>query len=300
MKGRSKQGLFVLIGNPVEHSVSPAMFNSVFKKKKLWNYLYFTLRLGENELPWFIKAFKQLNFIGANVTIPHKINVIKYLDSLHSSAEKAGAVNVIAKRRGLLRGYNTDAIAVAKVLEKRCGKHELAVVFGCGGAARAAAVALAEISFKTQVFVGRSSKGIREMRRFLDSREIDGYVISIGDENRLNELLGKCDLIINATPVGMYPNTGESILSSELIREGVVVFDMVYNPPVTRLLKEAERAGAVTVGGLGMLVKQAVEAYRIWLGEAPPEEVMQKAAEKELEKAAIQPPRHYVGTSTDS
>ena len=278
MKKQNKAGLFVLIGNPVEHSVSPAMFNAAFRHRKLWQYIYFTLRLEKDELRWFVKAFKKLNFIGANVTIPHKVEITKHLDSLHDSALRAGAVNVIAKRRGKTIGYNTDALAVVKVLENVCKRRGLAIVLGCGGAARAAAVALDTLRFESQVFVGRSTGRIRDMHEFLKSRRINGSVININERSKLNNLLEVCDLVINATPVGMYPHVEETILDSSRIRPGVVVFDMVYNPPETRLLREAKAAGAVTVGGLDMLVKQAEEAYSIWLDCKAPSKIMYEVA----------------------
>jgi len=282
MRGEENR-MFVLVGNPVEHSVSPDMFNRVFMHERMWNCSYFALRLEEHELRWFIKAFRKLNFVGANITIPHKVSIMRYLDYLHSSARLVGAVNVIAKKRDKLIGYNTDMTAIVKVLNDKCKERSLAVIFGCGGAARAAAIALKKLRFSKQVFVGRGEKRINEMRRFTRERGIKGEVVKIGSE-KVDEYLRTCDLIINSTPVGMHPNVNKAIIDKDKIRPGIVVFDMVYNPPETKLLRQAREAGSYAVNGLEMLVKQAEEAYKIWLGKTPPVEVMYKAAEEALRK----------------
>ena len=277
-------GLITLIGNPVKHSVSPNMFNRVFEHEGLLRYLYIALNVERGELPSFIKLFKTSNIVGANVTIPHKVEVMKYLDKLHTSAREVEAVNTIKKEKGdKLTGYNTDMLAIIKVLEKNNPTRRKAIIFGCGGAAKAAAVALKKLGYREQVYVGRSRERINGMKRFLIRKRIRGRVVKIGSEE-VEEELGASDLVINATPVGMYPNVNESVVDSSKVGEGSIVFDMVYNPPETLFLKKAKEAGAVTIGGLDMLVLQAVEAYKIWFGKYPPAGVMKRAAEEALKE----------------
>ncbi|MDJ0270289.1 MAG: shikimate dehydrogenase [Aigarchaeota archaeon] len=281
MKNRGK--IYGVIGDPIEHSVSPAMFNAVFREAGLWDSIYTAIRVASNELQQLVRAIRLLPFGGINVTIPHKVSIMRYLDLLDESAEEVGAVNTVHVAGEELVGYNTDMLAVMRVLKqfKRAG--DGAVVLGCGGAARAAAIALRELSINKQTFVGRSRKRMREMKRFTASRGIDAEIISFQD-SKLNSVLEKSSVIINATPVGMYPNVKSTPIYSSLIPRGAVVFDMVYNPEETMLLRAAKRRGARIIGGLEMLVTQAEEAYRIWFGSRAPRDIMMRAARNELRR----------------
>ncbi len=281
MKNRGR--IYGVIGDPIEHSVSPAMFNAVFREVGLWDSIYAAIRVASGELPQFVRTLRLLPFGGINVTIPHKVSIMRYLDSLDESAEEVGAVNTVHVADDGLVGYNTDMLAVMRVLKPFKLAGGKAVVLGCGGAARAAAIALRELSIHKQTFVGRSKKRMREMLRFATSRGIDVEIISFQD-SKLNNILEKSRVIINATPVGMYPNVKSTPIDSSLIPQGAIVFDMVYNPEETILLRSAKRKRAHTVGGLAMLVAQAEEAYHIWFGKRAPRDIMMRAARSELRR----------------
>jgi len=275
--------LFALIGDPVEHSVSPQMFNEAFRHLGLHSHLYVGLRITPRELGQFAAAVRLLGIRGFNVTIPHKQRVMSHLDSLDRGASRVQAVNVVDNRRGKLKGFNTDVTAIMKLLKPHVHASDRAVVLGCGGAARAAAIALLELNCSEQAFVGRRLKTLKPMARFAKQRGIDASTLKFGSDE-LKRCISSADILVNATPVGMYPNINRTPIDREIIPKHAVVFDMVYNPAETRLLRNAKARGNRVVGGLDMLVTQAAEAFRIWFSENPPIEVMRRAARRSLEE----------------
>ena len=276
----SKTKLFCVIGDPIEHSLSPIMHNSVFENLNL-NYVYLAFRVKKDELKHVVKAFKYLT-LGFNVTIPHKVSIIDYLDEISREAELIGAVNTVKVREGKLVGYNTDGIGAVRALEeKTCVDGKNVVVAGAGGASRAIVFQLAlkncEITIANRTF---------EKARSLANEVYEklGKKIKAVELSKLKEVIKNADIFINTTSVGMYPNVNETLLKAEDIPKGIVVMDIVYNPLKTRLLKEAEKAGARTIDGLGMFVYQGAEALKIWLGIDPPIKVMREAVLKFLNK----------------
>ncbi len=279
--------LYCLIGDPVEHSVSPHMFNAAFRDMGLDDHLYVALRVGRRELKSFISSSKLIiGLRGFNVTIPHKITIAEFMDRLQSEAREVGAVNTVKISGGSLHGFNTDVMAIRRILPRRQVKGSTALILGVGGAARAAAIALRDLGCLKQVFIGRRAQRIHDMAKFAEDRGID-YEQGKFRPSDLRRHSGSCGVIVNATPVGMYPRSGATPLPADYIRNGSLVFDMVYNPPVTRLLRDARRRGASTVGGLEMLIAQAVEAYRIWLGRRPDDAVMKRAALRGLRRFGV-------------
>lgn len=261
----------------MEHSVSPDMFNAVFKAGGLDDHLYVSMRVRSGELRSFVRSSRLMGLKGFNVTIPHKVAVADMLDWLDKSAEEVGAVNTVKiSPRGLV-GFNTDVMAIQRILPKKLVRGSSAMILGVGGAARAAAIALRNLGCLRQVYVGRRSWRLREMAKFAEERGIE-YVLARFNLREVEKLMGISNVIVNATPVGMYPEVGYTPIPAKDISDGYLVFDMVYNPPETTLLKNARKMGAETVGGLEMLVSQAVEAYRIWLGRRPDPDVMRRAA----------------------
>jgi shikimate dehydrogenase len=271
-----------VIGNPVEHALSPAMHNAAFAELKLnWVYVAFPVR----DVAAAVQGLRGLQVRGASVTIPHKAAVIPYLDRLDPVAEWIGAVNTIVNNDGELAGLNTDGAGAMKSLLAAgvplAGKRVL--VLGSGGAARAIAITLAA---KAGIG-GLALLGIVEaelIRLAADVRERTGMVCerALMDESRLARAMAEADVLIHCSPTGMYPKEGETVVPARLFRKGLWVMDIVYNPRETRLLQEARAAGCGIVHGLEMLLNQGVLQFEAWTGKPAPEAVMRKALEESL------------------
>ena len=269
-----------IIGDPVAHTVSPAMHNAAFRTMGL-DYLYLPFGVKKEKLPAAIEGMKALDIRGLNITIPHKIAVIPFLDGIDPLAEIIGSVNTIVNENGFLKGYNTDAAGFLQALRARgiepAGK--VAVILGAGGASRAISFTLAE-SGAELVILNRAT-GLERARQLAEkiSRSCGGRAkAQVLEENILRAELRDADILVNATSVGMSPHTSETPVPARLLKKKLVVFDIVYNPLQTRLLAEAEAAGALTIGGLDMLVGQGAMAFQLWTGQEAPLEVMTKAA----------------------
>ncbi len=288
MKGMTISGktrLCGIIGDPVEHTMSPAMHNIAFKKLAL-DYLYVPFRVKKEELGEAIKGTRALNIRGLNVTIPHKVAVLQFLDELDPLAEKIGAVNTIVNDDGVLKGYNTDAGGFLRALLEKGIKPEgkKVVILGAGGAARAVSFILADRDAHLVILNRRLeldwAKELAGRISQLFHQEV--AALELTREN-LRRVLAKADILVNATSAGMSPDIDGTSVPAELLRPGLVVYDIVYNPIKTRLLKEAEAAGAHTIGGLDMLVWQGALAFEKWTGQKAPVELMEKEAVKLLE-----------------
>lgn len=281
-----KTRLCGIIGDPIEHTMSPVMHNAAFKEMGI-DYLYVPFRVRSEELGKAIEGMRALNIRGLNVTTPHKVAVIQFLDELDHLAEKIGAVNTIVNDDGVLRGYNTDATGFLQALLERGiePKGKNIVILGAGGASRA-------ISF----FLADRGAHLVILNRLLEldwAKELASQISQIYTKevkalelNRKNLIgaLSKANILVNATSVGMTPNIDETLVTSDLIKPDLIVFDIVYNPIKTRLLREAEAAGAKTISGLDMLVWQGALAFEKWTGVKAPIELMRKEVIKALEK----------------
>ena len=272
--------LCCLIGCPVTHSVSPQMHNAAFKALGL-NYVYLAFEVAVEDLETAVRGLKAIGVAGFNVTIPHKINVMKYLDELDESAEEAGAVNTVASEDGLLIGYNTDVYGVMKALEGfNLPKTKPALIIGAGGAARAAANALMKIGFDEIVIANRTVEKARQLADWIKSTGRKAYSHGL---DRLGYIARGCGVIINATSIGMLPHANETLLTSKNIPEDSIVLDLVYNPPKTKLLREAERAGAKIISGIEVLIHQGARAFELWTRCKAPIDVMRRAVLAALE-----------------
>jgi shikimate dehydrogenase len=275
-----------LIGDPVEHSVSPAMHNAAFKHLKL-DYTYLSFRVGKEHLKMAIGGARALGIRGLNVTIPHKVAVMPLLDELDPLAEKIDAVNTIVNDNGVLKGYNTDAGGFLKALWQSGFELEnkKAVVLGAGGASRAVCFALTENGAEV-VILNRQQEmhwavGLAVSVSEICDREVKALELN---DNNLKAVLEPADLLVNATSVGMSPDVGQTPVDKKLLKTGLVVFDVVYNPLETKLLAEAEEVGASTISGVDMLVWQGALAFEMWTGVEPPVEVMKAAALEALKE----------------
>jgi len=284
IKISGKTGICGIIGDPIEHTLSPAMHNSMYKTMNL-DFVYLPFKVKSVDLGKAIAGIKALNFRGLNVTIPHKVAVMPFLDKMDILADKIGAVNTIINDNGILTGYNTDAQGFLKALVERdirpAGKNVL--LLGAGGAARAVGFILSEERTRLTILNRKEELSwATDLAKCL-SQTYSGKV-KAGELSRKNleKLIPSTDILVNATSVGMSPDSNETPVPGDLLCANLVVFDIVYNPYQTRLLREAKEAGAQTINGLEMLVWQGVLAFEKFTGEKVPFELMREAALKEL------------------
>jgi len=274
-----------VIGDPVEHTMSPAMHNAAFRQMGL-DYCYVPFRVKSEDLGRAIDGMRALNIRGLNVTIPHKVSVIPLLDKLDPLAEKMGAVNTIVNDDGVLTGYNTDALGFLQALLEagiEPGGKNL-VILGAGGASRAVSFILVERGGHLLILNRRLELDWAEELADRLSKTFKEEVKALElVEANLARALDKADILVNATSVGMSPNTDETPVPSTLLKPDLVVYDVVYNPVKTRLLREAEAVGAQTISGVEMLVWQGVLAFEMWTGVKPPAELMRGEVIKALE-----------------
>jgi len=278
-----KTRLCGVIGDPIEHTMSPAIHNAAFAQMGL-DYLYVPFHVKKEELGKAIDGMRALNMRGLNVTIPHKVTIIPLLDELDPLAEKIGAVNTVTNDDGVLKGSNTDASGFLQALLERGIEPEgkRIVILGAGGASRAISFILAERGAYL-VILNRLLERAEELASWLSTIfNMEVKALELVEEN-LAQVLDEADILVNATSVGMSPNISETPVPSNLLRPGLIAFDIVYNPIKTRLLREAEEAGAETVSGVDMFVWQGALAFERWTGVKAPLELMQAEVIKQLQ-----------------
>ena len=264
---------YCIIGDPIHHSLSPAMHNAAFAAKGL-NSTYIAFRVPQNELKESIESLRGINIAGFNVTTPHKTNVMRYLDELEPMAKKASAVNTVNNIEGIFRGYNTDVYGFVEPLRKRHvdfrGMHVLLI--GSGGAARAAVVALAEENAIAKLIIAnRDVQRANEVATLGDRLGMNCEAVPL---EKATDFSPTCDLIVNATKLGM--NNEPSVVDHLHIQKGSIVYDIVYRPMVTDLIENAKHAQASVVYGYEMLIEQGAKAFEIWTGLSAPRDAMKK------------------------
>ncbi len=260
-----------VIGNPVRHSLSPAINNAAFASLGLdWTYVAFDVAPGLGAAA--LDAMRALHLGGLSVTMPHKADVAGAVDRLAPNAALLGAVNCVAWDRGELVGHNTDGRGFVDSLTEQAGRVDgrRCLVAGAGGAARAVVLALAEAGAAEVVVVNRTRS------KAVSASELAG---SVGRVGRIADARD-AEIVVNATSIGMAGTAaaGSTPVPEDLLRPGHVVADLVYHPLRTSLLEAAERSGATAIGGLGMLVHQAAHQFELWTGEVPPLDIMTAAA----------------------
>ena len=266
--------VFCLIGHPVEHSMSPTMWNPALQELGL-DYVYIAYDVHPDNLESAIKGMRALGIKGMNVTIPHKQMVMKYVDEIDPIAEKMGAVNTIKNDNGVLKAKNTDAGGAKKsLIDAGCelsGKKVL--ILGSGGVSRALCFILTEEVEKivlTDIVEDLSINLAKEVKEKTNAN-IEG---KISNDAILAEEVKDTDILINATPLGMFPKIDSTPLPKELLHKDLFVFDVIYNPLETKLLKEAAEIGCKTLSGLDMLVNQGVLAFEWFTGKTPNSKLM--------------------------
>ena len=274
-----------VIGDPIEHTMSPVIHNAAFRNMGM-DYVYLPFRVKKEEVGRAIEGMRALNIRGLNVTIPHKVAVIPFLDELDPLASKIGAVNTIVNDNGVLKGYNTDATGFLRPLleEGIEPKGKSVAILGAGGAAKAVSFILAERGAHIVILNRRQEMDWAEELASRISRAFSREVTALElNRENLAGVLEKTDILVNTTSVGMSPDTGKTPVGADLLRPDLVVYDIVYNPIKTRLRQEAEAAGATVISGLDMLVWQGALAFEKWTGRKAPVNLMKAEAVKQLE-----------------
>ena len=265
---------YCIIGDPVSHSLSPAMHNAAFKHLNL-NCMYIAFRVQPHELRESIYSLRAIGISGFNVTMPHKVAIVRYMDILDVGAERAGAVNTIIMDDGKFHAYNTDIEGFITPLNKRRVKFNglKILILGSGGACRAIVSALSTEGEISSLSIASRNK--------MQSEQISGLCNKIGLEHKIipydivQDVAKSSDLIINSTSIGM--NNEPSIIHGKNIREDSIVYDIVYKPIETALIKAAKEAGAQVIYGYEMLLEQACSSFKIWTKLSPPIDVMKRA-----------------------
>jgi len=263
---------YCIIGDPVDHSLSPAMHNAAFKALNL-NCTYIAFRVAENELEAGIQSLRKTNIAGFNVTMPHKVAVMKFLDELDETCLKINAVNTVNNENGKFKGYNTDVDGFIQPLRRRkislAGK--TALLIGAGGAARAVLTALVDERIGKVIIANRNMARARDVAEHAKKLGLNCELIGLDDAPKL---ASKADLIVNATPMGTAREP--SIIKPADIRKDGIVYDLVYRPMETGLIQSAKEAGATVVYGYEMLIEQGAKSFEIWKKMEAPRDVMKK------------------------
>lgn len=276
-------GLCAVIGNPVGHSLSPAIHNAAFDALNL-DFVYLAFRV--EDLPNALAGMRALpNFRGMSVTIPHKIEAMRYVDEVAEVDRSIGSINTIINDNGRLRGFGTDGPGALKALVD--GGVELAgksvLMLGAGGAARAIAFTLARSAGLARLILLDINEGMlqglaADLREGTAARiEAEGLT-----DGALERAMAHADVIINCTPIGMHPNVDASLVPAGLFRPGQAVFDIVYTPLETRLLADARACGLRVISGVEMFINQAVLQFREFTGVDAPVEVMRRVVMEKL------------------
>jgi shikimate dehydrogenase len=286
MTVNGKTRVCAIIGDPVEHSLSPVMHNAAFKELGL-NLVYVAFTVTSTELKTAVLGAKSLGVRGLNVTMPHKNAVMSHLDEVDSTAKSIGAVNTVLNNQGKLIGYNTDGSGAMIALQENgvYPEEKKLVLLGAGGAAKAIAYQAAQ-DVEELVILNRTAEKAKKLAEALKSFDAKVKAGTLSSEV-LKQELPTTDILVNATSAGMHPDVDISPVPSDLLHSDLSVMDIIYNPLETKLLKDAKSAGAKVVSGIEMLLYQGAVAFEIWTNCPAPVEVMREAALNELEKRGV-------------
>jgi shikimate dehydrogenase len=263
--------LVILLGNPLGHSISPPMHNRVFEKLEM-DYCYMPVEVTEDKLETVFSGLKNMNVAGFNVTIPHKINIIKYLDDLDPLAATIGAVNTITVKNGKTKGYNTDGDGFVRSLEEEANisvKGKNIFIIGCGGAARAIAMTLASIGVEKIFLQNRTIEKAEELASEINIKIRPCAEVVGASQKDQEEAIAASQVLINSTSLGMHPHEDISPVDEGMLASHLVVADIVYNPMLTKLLRTAKTKNCTIVPGLGMLIYQGASAFKLFTGVDP-------------------------------
>ena len=275
----SKTKIYGLLGYPIKHSFSPLIHNAAFEAEKI-DACYLCFETKPEDIKQAIEGIRALNIQGVNLTIPHKEICLSYLDEIDKNAEFIGAVNTIVRKENKLIGYNTDGEGFIKALKEDLdfdSKDKTIFLFGAGGAGKAIGMSLAKYGAKQIFIVDKNKKKARALAENI--KENFPNTIAELTHSHNQEAIKASHLLVNATPIGMNPNDN-LMINPVYFPQQLNIFDLIYNPRETKLLRIAKKKGLKAVNGLGMLIHQATLSFELWTGEKAPLAVMKEAVEK--------------------
>lgn len=292
----NNQIITCLIGDPVEHSVSDAMFQYFAKLTGVENYNHLkfkVVRTNSENLEIAMKGISVFGITGTNITLPYKESAIRYLDTVDKTVRLVGAVNTVVNKKGELIGYNTDGHGAIKAIETKLRplkSIDKVVVLGAGGAARAIIGSLPKVCCLILLSRVSDSDRAKKLKKDFAKQNIKVEVKLLTNQNIISAIK-EADFVINATPVGMYPKSDDSLINkshlnsiSKSVIKNMMFFDAVFNPFETKFLRLAKQYGAKTCPGIYMMIHQGIQAFKLWTGRKVPEESVEKIA-KLLRKA---------------
>ena len=265
-----------LLGYPLGHSFSPDMQNAAFRNRNV-NYVYKLIEVKPADFPSVAKALPSMDYEGFNVTIPYKVEIIRYLDEIDEAAKCIGAVNTVVIKDGKLKGYNTDGIGFLRSLEESMGsgvEGKNIFVLGSGGASRAICM-ISALNKARKIFIcNRTFEKAIALAEDINKYVPESSIALPMECDEMSKTIRNADVFINTTSVGTFPKVDEIPIDSSLLNKKLIVYDVIYNPQKTKLLLEAEKLGCKTISGLGMLVYQGAEAFELWTGKKAPADLM--------------------------
>lgn len=280
----AKTQVCAILGHPVGHSLSPAIHNAAFAELGL-DLVYVAHDVRPEDLATAMLGIRSLNYRGLSITIPHKVSALSLVDEVDGTAQRIGCINTVVNQGGTLKGYNSDGLGAlgamrAAKAEPR-GAH--VVILGSGGAARAIAVTLvAEAPPKKVTLLGVDEPELRALAETLRDAGTTEVIAGRLETGTLEHALRDAQLLLHATPIGMAPKVDESVVPAQLLHSELTVFDAVYTPRRTRLLRDAQDRGCRIVEGLEMFLGQALVQFELWTGKSPPRATMRAVIEKRL------------------
>jgi len=283
IKGTTK--LLGVIGDPIEHSLSPVMHNAAIASLGI-DYIYIPLPVKMADLSIAIAGFKAIGLEGFSVTIPHKQTILSFLSEVSAVAKVVGAVNTVWRTDSGWHGTNTDVEGFIAPLQahNRDWSQITPLIIGHGGAARAVIVGLTQLGCTEIHVVGRDVQKLSQFQQSWVNAPLP-ITINVHRWEQLPDLISQADLVVNATPIGMYPNVEQCPIDNaamQKLKEGAIAYDLIYTPNPTQFLKLAKQQNAIAIDGLEMLVQQGVAAFKIWVGEDPPVDIMRHSLQQHL------------------
>lgn len=280
----AKTNVCAVFGHPVGHSLSPEMHNAAFQALEL-PFVYVAHEVAPGKVLPAMEGVRAMGYRGLSITIPHKVSALECADEVDETARVIGCINTIVNENGRLLGSNSDGVGALGALRDAGADPEgsRTLVVGSGGAARAIAVTIARKAPPNHISV----LGIEEEERELLARDLkDKGQSHVSSEklrpDTLRSELDKADILLHCSPIGMHPHEDQSLVPPELLRDGLAVFDAVYNPRRTKLIRDAENTGCKTILGLEMFLGQAFAQFELWTGEDAPRDVMRAVVEEKL------------------
>lgn len=273
-----------VIGNPIQHTLSPTIQNAAFNHLNL-DFIFTAFKVKATELETAIQGMRSLNIYGLNVTMPHKTSVINFLDEKNPLVRSLNSANTIVNKKGRLFGFSTDGIGAIKALQENDVdlSSSKVLLLGAGGAGRAIAFSIID-KVEDLVVLNRDPAKIKNLEFDLKLKFNKNIHYGLLSENSLKENLRSSDVLINATNIGMKPNSNLSIINPKLLTSDLTVMDIVYTPIETKLLADAKKIGAKTIDGVEMLIYQGAASFELWTDRKAPIEIMRLAALKQISK----------------